>query len=114
MNWSLFIGMTLLLVGSAAWMTGRAVANSWSSWQQVVGYSLLLGFVDRFLLYALYQQELLSVSGYLLDTAVILLIGLVSFRVNLVNKMVKQYPWLYRKSSWFSWCDVGHSSQTRS
>ena len=112
MNWPLFIGMTLLLVGSASWMMGRAVANNWSSWLQVLGYSLLLGSANRFLLYALYQQDLLSVSGYLLDTSVILLIGLISFRISRVSKMVKQYPWLYQKSSWFSWRDLDHHEKT--
>jgi len=111
MNWPLFIGMTVLLVGSASWMMGRAVANNWNSWFQVLGYSMLLGLADRFLLYALYQQELLSVGGYLLDTVVILLLGSVSYRVNQVSKMVKQYPWLYQKLNWFMWRDIDHSNQ---
>jgi len=111
MNWSLFIGMTVLLVGSASWMMGRAVANSWNSWHQVVAYSLLLGLADRFLQYALYQQVLLSISGYVMDTVVILIIGLISYRLNQVSKMVTQYPWVYRRSNWFAWQEIEQKRQ---
>ena len=105
-NLPVFIGITLVLGGGGAWMMGRALAANWRPVWQLVGYALLLGLADRFLVYALFEGELLSLRGYLLDTAVILGIALVSFRVTRVNTMVNQYPWLYRRVGPFGWREL--------
>ncbi|MGF1526094.1 MAG: DUF6867 family protein [Candidatus Competibacterales bacterium] len=91
-----FIGLTVVLMGFAALMTGIAIADTWRPRWQVVFYCALLAAVARFLNYALFQGELLSLAGYLLDGAVLISIGLLAHRVAHVNKMVRQYPWLYR------------------
>ena len=102
-SWSVFLGFTGVLMGFAAFMTGQGVANTWRSPWQVVFYTLLLGFADRFLVWSLFDGSLLSVSGYLLDTAVLLVIGLVGFRLTQTRRMVTQYPWLYERAGPFSW-----------
>jgi hypothetical protein len=93
-----FIAVTLIVMGFAAYMTGQACANTWRPAWQVVVYVLMLGCVDRFLVYALFDGELLSSRGYLVDTAVLLAIGMLSFRFNRATRMVTQYPWLYERS----------------
>jgi len=98
-----FIGVTLGVMGFAAYMTGQAVANTWKPAWQAVAYTLLLGCVDRFLMYALFDGELLSPVGYVVDTAVLTAIALFAFRIAQVRKMVQQYPWLYARSGPFSW-----------
>ena len=98
-----FIGITVVLVGFAAFMTGQALASTWRPLRQVVFYSLLLGFVDRFLTWALFQGESLLLSGYLIDTAVIFTIALLAFRLTLARRMTTQYPWLYERAGIFSW-----------
>ncbi|MDX1375729.1 MAG: hypothetical protein R3357_09220 [Burkholderiales bacterium] len=100
-----FIGVTLGVMGFAAYMTGQAVANTWKPAWHAIAYALLLGCVDRFLVYALFDGALLSLSGYVLDTAVLVAIALLAFRVAQVRKMVQQYPWLYARSGPFSWRD---------
>ena len=44
-----FIGITVIVMGFAAYMTGQALGNTWKpAWHAVV-YGILLGFADRFL-----------------------------------------------------------------
>ena len=100
-----FIGVTLCLIGFAAFMTGQALAATWKPVWQVVLYSFLLGFADRFLTWALFQGELLSLSGYLIDTAAIVIIALTAYRLTLARRMTVQYPWLYERTGIFSWRD---------
>ncbi len=106
MSIPVFIGITLLLFGSAGYMTGQAIALTWRPWYQMIPYSLLLGASDRFLIYALFDGELLSPTGYLIDTAVITVIGLLGFRITRVNRMISQYPWLYQRSGLLSWKSI--------
>ena len=98
-----FIGVTVVLTGFAAFMTGQAVAVTWKPAWQVAVYSVLLGFADRFLTWALFQGELLSVSGYVIDTLVIMLIAFTAYRLTLARRMTVQYPWLYERTGVFTW-----------
>ncbi len=105
MNWPVFIGITVVLAGGAAWMMGQSLANTWRPVWQVFIYALLLGLADRFMIYALFDGELLSLSRFIVDSVTLTIIGLVSWRYNQVRMMVKQYPWLYRRASWFHWVE---------
>ncbi|BBK37126.1 hypothetical protein STAQ_22040 [Allostella sp. ATCC 35155] len=98
-----FVGLTVILFGAAAFMTGQAVAATWRPWWQIVPYSLLLGIGDRFLTFALFEGELLSPVGYLVHSLVLLGIAGFAFRVTHVHRMVAQYPWLYERSGLLSW-----------
>ncbi|PLX63177.1 DUF6867 family protein [Sedimenticola selenatireducens] len=106
MNLPVFIGLTLVLFGLAAYMMGQAIAITWRPLRQVFLYALLLGAGDRFLVFALFDGELASLGGYLIDTTAITLIGLLAFRITRVNRMVSQYPWLYRRSGLFGWEEI--------
>jgi hypothetical protein len=98
-----WIGITLVVAGGAALMTGRAIAITWRPPWQVVFACFGLGFGDRFLIYGLFDGPLLSLPGFLFDTAVLIAMGLVAFRVAKVRLMVRQYPWLYRKTGPFTY-----------
>jgi hypothetical protein len=100
---AVFIGVTVVLFGGAAWMTGRALAVTWKPLWQVVPYSALLGLGARFLTYALFEGVLLSRRGYLISTAVVLLMTLVAYRLYQVHQMIQQYPWLYERRGPFAW-----------
>ncbi|MEA3290836.1 MAG: hypothetical protein U9Q71_00770 [Pseudomonadota bacterium] len=106
MSLPVFIGVTLVLAGGAAWMMGKALAENWRPRLQVIGYAVLLGLADRFIVYALFEGELLSLPGFLLDTAVLIAIALISYRITRVNTMIKQYPWLYRRAGPFAWREM--------
>lgn len=98
-----FIGITLCVMGFVANMTGLSVARTWKPVWHVFIYCGLLGVADRFLTFSLFDGELLSLSGYLIDTAVLTFISLLAYRLSLVSNMVNQYPWLYIRSGLFSW-----------
>lgn len=98
-----YLGLTLCLMGFAAFMTGQATALTWKpSWHAIV-YALLLGLADRFLAYALFGGSLLSLSAYLIDTASLMAIALFAWRLGRTRKMVSQYPWLYERAGPLSW-----------
>jgi hypothetical protein len=98
-----FLGVTLFLGGGAAWLMGQALGGSWRPLWQVLLYSLLLGLSDRFITYALFDGELLSPTGFVIDTGVIAAVGLAAFRVSRVSAMVRQYPWLFERFGPFAW-----------
>ena len=98
-----FIGITVVLFGGAAWMAGRAIALSWKSRWLVLPYGLLLGVGARFITFSLFEGRLLSISGYIISTLVVVLLMLMAHRVYQVRQMVRQYPWMVESSWWFAW-----------
>lgn len=93
-----FIAMTLVVVGFAAFMTGQGLANTWRPWWQILPYGILLGCVDRFLTWGLFGGKLILLTGYVVNTLVILAITAFAYRLTQVGRMVTQYPWLYERS----------------
>ena len=98
-----YLGLTVCLMGFAAFMTGQATAVTWRpAWHALV-YALLLGLADRFLAYALFGGSLLSPSAYLVDTSTLAAIALLAWRLGRARKMVSQYPWLYERVGLLGW-----------
>jgi hypothetical protein len=100
---SVFIGVTLVLFGGAAWLTGQALAGTWRPDWQAFLYAPLLAALDRFFIYALFEGELLSLPAYLLHAMVLLAATLLAYRLTKARKMVSQYPWLYERAGPFGW-----------
>jgi len=95
--------ITLILGGGCALMTGRALALNWRPQWQLVIYCLLLGLADRFLIYALFQGEILLLSGFVCDSLILMAVGFLTFRITRARQMVRQYPWAYESASIFGW-----------
>jgi hypothetical protein len=102
-NVAVFVLVTLILGGGAAWLSGRAIALTWRPWWQLLGYMLVLGLAVRFIHFALFGGTLLSPYYYMVDTMICAVIGLFGFRVTRTTQMVTQYRWLYQRASPFSW-----------
>ena len=98
-----FLGLTVVLFGAAALATGRALARQWRPVWQTLPYAALLALGDRFLLYALFDGELLSATGYVIGVVILLALAFLAYRVTLVRRMVRQYPWLYEAAGPLSW-----------
>ena len=98
-----FLLMTLTLFGWCSYQLGKAMANTWQPISLMIFYVLLLTAFDRFLLFALFEQELLSVKMFFIDFITLLLISIISYRVAKINYMINQYPWKYQKSGFFSY-----------
>jgi hypothetical protein len=100
-----FVGLTIILFGGVALMTGDALAATWRPLWHAVPYTLLLAVGARFLTFALFDGELLSVSGYVVSAAILLGLACIGYRRKRAQRMVRQYPWLYERAGLFSWRD---------
>jgi hypothetical protein len=100
--WQFFF-VTCLLGGGAAWMTGRACAQTWRPLSGLVIYLLLLGVAIRFIHHALFEGTMFTAHYYIVDTIVLLVIGLIGYRYTRTKQMVTQYHWLYEKTSALGW-----------
>ena len=103
MNVWVFILLTVIIFGGAAFLMGQAIAETWRPAWQNVAYGLLLAGGNRFLDGALFKGDWLDVGQYALDSVVIIAIALFAHRVTLARKMVTQYPWLYEPAGLLSW-----------
>ncbi len=91
-----FLLVTVILGGGAAFIAGRAVAQTWRPWRQGVLYMLILGAAVRFIHFALFDGALTSLPGYLLDTAVVTAFFAAGFRTMRAGQMARQYGFLRR------------------
>jgi site-specific recombinase len=98
-----FIGLTVIITGGAAILTGKALAENWKPAWQVALACLGLALANRFLVYALFGGELLSLSGFLAGYVVITVMALAVHRITKVHRAVSQYPWRYERDSLFSY-----------
>ncbi|WP_134498261.1 DUF6867 family protein [Microvirga pakistanensis] len=99
----LFLLITVIMGGWAAWMTGRAIALTWRPFWTLILYLFILGAAVRFIHFALFGGTLLSVHYYAVDTIVLLIIGSLGFQYRRARMMTTQYRWLYERSGPFSW-----------
>ncbi|MBM3483602.1 MAG: hypothetical protein FJX66_09890 [Alphaproteobacteria bacterium] len=90
-----FLGVTVLLAGGAAWLMGQTLGRFWRPYWQALIYALLLGLGDRFIIYALFDGELLSPTGFVIDLAVITGIVSAAYWFTWARTARRQYPWLY-------------------
>ena len=102
-----FIVMTVVIGGGAAFLSGRAMAAKWRPWMMAVLYMIPLGLALRFFHYALFTGDLLSLHYFITDTLVLIAGAGLGYRLTRVGQMVSQYPWLYERSSPFSWREKG-------
>lgn len=98
-----FALVTLFLGGGAAWMTGRACAQTWRPKLSLVLYILLLGIAVRFIHHALFEGTMFSLYYYVVDTIYLMAVGFLGFQYTRASQMVTQYHWLYERRSRFSW-----------
>lgn len=100
-----FLILTVILGGSAAYMSGRAVAVQWKTVQLLAFYSFLLSLAIRFLHFALFEARLISIKLFLIDFIILFAIGMLGYRLTRVSQMVNQYRWKYQRTGVFWWKD---------
>jgi hypothetical protein len=93
-----FLLVTVILGGGCAWLSARAVAQTWQPWWLAVAYMLILGFAVRFIHYALFNGTLISPYYYTVDTLILTAIAIAGFRYTRRQQMAKQYGFLVRSS----------------
>ena len=98
-----FMFITCLLGGWAAWMTGRACAQTWRPMSSLIFFLLLLGIAVRFIHHALFDGTMFTLQYYIVDTIILMFFGIVGFKYTRTNQMVTQYHWLYERTSPLNW-----------
>ena len=99
----LFLLVTVLMGGWAAWMTARGMARTWRPYWTCALALLVLGAAVRFIHFALFEGTLVSAHYYLVDALTVLVIGSLGYRFTRARQMTTQYRWLYERAGPFSW-----------
>jgi hypothetical protein len=102
-SFGVFILVTVILGGGAAALSGRAIAETWRPWWQVITYSFILGATVRFFHFSLFDGTLLSAHFYLVDSAVCMAFGFLGFRAARMSQMITQYRWINERSGPLRW-----------
>jgi hypothetical protein len=89
-----FLLVSVAMGGGAAWLAGRAVAQTWRPPWHLVAYMLILGAAVRFIHFALFDGTLLSPHYYLVDSAIALASAVGGFRVTRTRQFARQYGFL--------------------
>jgi hypothetical protein len=98
-----FLVITLLLGGSAAWATGRAIAKTWRPYSQTIVYAFVLAAAVHFLHFALFSEKLASLHFYLIGWLIVLGAASIGFRRMRVQQMLTQYSFAFERSGPFHW-----------
>jgi hypothetical protein len=89
-----FLLVTVIIGGGVAYISGRALAETWRPLWQLPLYMLLLSLAVRFLHYALFQETLLSFKNFVLDTGILMACGALGLARARAQQMRTQYGWL--------------------
>jgi small-conductance mechanosensitive channel len=100
---ALYLILTCLFGGGAAFMMGRSLATNWRPLWQLVVATLIMGLALRFLHFALFEGKLLTLHYYLTDTLTLLVIAGLGYRLTRTTQMVTNYRWLYKRTSPLTW-----------
>jgi hypothetical protein len=94
----IFLMLTVVIGGAAAIASGRALAKTWSPAWALVPAMIVLAAGVRFLHFALYQEDLLSLQYYVVALVILLLAGFAGYRSMRARQMATQYSWAFEKS----------------
>jgi hypothetical protein len=98
-----FILLTVILGGGAAFLAGRSLAKDWRSVTSLLIFMLPLGAGVRFLHFALFQHPLFSLTHFISTTLILMGLAYLGYRLKRASQMVTQYPWLYERSGILTW-----------
>jgi len=114
-NPAVFLLLSVLLGGAAAYLTGRAMALTWRPIWSLVVYMLILAAAVRFFHYALFGGSFffyfegeslrpgIGFYYYVVDLIVLLIAAGLGYRITRAGQMVTQYPWLYSRVGPLAW-----------
>jgi hypothetical protein len=98
-NLGAFLLVSVVLGGGAAWLAGRAIAQTWRPWWQGMLYMFVLGAAVRFIHFALFDGKLTDFAGYARDTAVAIAFAAAGFRTTRARQMARQYSFLAKAAA---------------
>jgi hypothetical protein len=98
-----FLLVTVVMGGTAAWVTGRAIAQTWRPAWHLAVYVGLLALAVRFFHYALFWETLVSPGNFAIDYVILAAFAAFSHRARRARQMTGQYPWLFDRAGPLSW-----------
>jgi hypothetical protein len=99
----LFLLVTCVMGGWAAWMTGRALALTWRPYWQCIAAGVVLAWAVRFIHFALFEGSFASLHYWLIDFVVVFVVTALGYRVTRARQMTTQYSWLYERTGPLTW-----------
>jgi len=87
----IFLLLTLILGGSAAFISGKSIAETWRPLWQLPFYMVLLTLIVRFLHFALFEEVLVSARNFVVDYGVLLVLAALGYRAARARQMAIQY-----------------------
>jgi hypothetical protein len=86
-----FLLLTVILGGSAAFISGKSIAETWRPFWQIPFYMVLLALIVRFLHFALFEEVFVSSRNFLVDYGLLLALAVLGYRVARASQMTTQY-----------------------
>jgi hypothetical protein len=102
-NGWVFLLVTIIMGGATAFMSGRAVAQTWRPYWHIPLYAVPIAATVRFFHYGLFGEPLLSAGNYAVDLVVVLLAASLGYRLLRAHQMAQQYHWLFRRNGLLHW-----------
>jgi len=102
-NGWVFLLVTVIIGGSAAFLSGRAIAQTWRPYWHIPLYMVPIAASVRFFHYALFHELMISLQNYIVDFAVVLAAASLGYRMLRTRQMAQQYHWLFRRTGPLRW-----------
>lgn len=102
-SWLQVLLVTGVIGGGAAWLAGRAIAQTWRPFWHLLVYTALLGAAVRFVHFALFEATLIAPVSYAADTIYLLILAASAWRMTRAAQMATQYYWLFERTGPFTW-----------
>jgi hypothetical protein len=94
-----FLLVTVIMGGCTAFVSGKAIAETWRPVWHALAYALIIGLAARFIHFALFEEVLVSLRNYLVDCAVLILAAIAGYLVTRRRQMTEQYESLHRATT---------------
>lgn len=86
-----FLLVSVILGGSTAFVSGKAIAETWRPFWHGIVYVLIIGLAVRFIHFALFEEVLVSAKNYLTDCAILMLAATAGYTLTRRRQMREQY-----------------------
>jgi len=98
-----FVLVTCILGGAAAYLSGRAMAQTWRPFWQLPLYMVGIAAGVRFVHHALFEGPVLSAPSFAVDYVVMVVAASAGYRIVRAGQMAGQYGWLLERAGPFRW-----------
>ncbi len=87
----IFLLVSVGMGASTAYVSGKAIAETWRPLWHAIFYALLIGCAVRFIHFALFDETLLSLGNYIIDCIPLFAATAAGYSVTRKRQMTQQY-----------------------